>query len=39
MSAAKLLERMKALEAKHGARFEPAPLLVEKGQRDGRFHG
>jgi len=33
-----LLERMEALRARHGARFEPAPLLVEKGKTGGRFH-
>jgi 3-hydroxyacyl-CoA dehydrogenase/enoyl-CoA hydratase/3-hydroxybutyryl-CoA epimerase len=35
----KLLERMEALRARHGARFEPAPLLVEKAKTDARFHG
>jgi 3-hydroxyacyl-CoA dehydrogenase/enoyl-CoA hydratase/3-hydroxybutyryl-CoA epimerase len=34
-----LLDRMKALHARHGARFEPAPLLVEKGRAGERFHG
>ena len=34
-----LLERMEALAARHGARFEPAPLLVEKGRAGVRFHG
>ncbi|HET7827235.1 MAG TPA: fatty acid oxidation complex subunit alpha FadJ [Anaeromyxobacter sp.] len=34
-----LLERMEALAARHGARFEPAPLLVEKGRAGARFHG
>jgi len=33
-----LLEKVEALRARHGERFEPAPLLVELG-RDGRsFH-
>jgi hypothetical protein len=30
---------MEALRARHGARFEPAPLLVEKAKTDARFHG
>jgi 3-hydroxyacyl-CoA dehydrogenase / enoyl-CoA hydratase / 3-hydroxybutyryl-CoA epimerase len=34
----RLLERMEALRARHGARFEPAPLLVEKGRTGERFH-
>jgi len=38
MGSRVLLERMKKLEAQHGPRFAPAPLLVEKGQRGGRFH-
>jgi len=33
-----LLEKMEALSARHGPRFEPAPLLVEKGRAGGRFH-
>lgn len=38
VGARALLEKMEALHASHGARFEPAPLLVEKGRADGRFH-
>jgi 3-hydroxyacyl-CoA dehydrogenase/enoyl-CoA hydratase/3-hydroxybutyryl-CoA epimerase len=38
LGSAKLLERMEALRAKHGARFEPAPLLVEKGKAGSSFH-
>jgi 3-hydroxyacyl-CoA dehydrogenase/enoyl-CoA hydratase/3-hydroxybutyryl-CoA epimerase len=34
----KLLERMDALRDRHGARFEPAPLLVEKGRAGQSFH-
>ncbi|MBI5069337.1 MAG: fatty acid oxidation complex subunit alpha FadJ [Deltaproteobacteria bacterium] len=34
-----LLEAMRRLEAQHGARFAPAPLLVEKGQAGSNFHG
>jgi 3-hydroxyacyl-CoA dehydrogenase/enoyl-CoA hydratase/3-hydroxybutyryl-CoA epimerase len=33
-----LLERMERLQGKHGARFAPAPLLVEKGRRNAPFH-
>ena len=38
IGARKLLERMSALRDRLGARFEPAPLLVEKAKVDGRFH-
>jgi 3-hydroxyacyl-CoA dehydrogenase / enoyl-CoA hydratase / 3-hydroxybutyryl-CoA epimerase len=38
MGTRRLLERMEALRARHGARFEPAPLLVEKGRAGERFH-
>ncbi|MFO0582588.1 MAG: fatty acid oxidation complex subunit alpha FadJ [Anaeromyxobacter sp.] len=34
-----LLERMEKLRAKHGERFAPAPLLVEKGRAAKPFHG
>jgi 3-hydroxyacyl-CoA dehydrogenase/enoyl-CoA hydratase/3-hydroxybutyryl-CoA epimerase len=34
-----LLARMEALREKHGERFEPAPLLVEKGRSGAPFHG
>jgi 3-hydroxyacyl-CoA dehydrogenase/enoyl-CoA hydratase/3-hydroxybutyryl-CoA epimerase len=33
-----LLARMEALREKHGDRFEPAPLLVEKGRAGAPFH-
>ncbi len=33
-----LLEAMRRLEAQHGPRFAPAPLLVEKGQAGSNFH-
>jgi 3-hydroxyacyl-CoA dehydrogenase / enoyl-CoA hydratase / 3-hydroxybutyryl-CoA epimerase len=38
MGTKKLLERMQALRERHGARFEPAPLLAEKGRAGDRFH-
>jgi 3-hydroxyacyl-CoA dehydrogenase/enoyl-CoA hydratase/3-hydroxybutyryl-CoA epimerase len=38
LGAGKLLARMEELEAQHGPRFAPAPLLVEKGKAGGRFH-
>ena len=34
-----LLEKVEALRAKHGERFEAAPLLVEHGRADRPFHG
>lgn len=34
-----LLEKLQALHARHGVRFEPAPLLVEKGKAGEPFHG
>jgi 3-hydroxyacyl-CoA dehydrogenase/enoyl-CoA hydratase/3-hydroxybutyryl-CoA epimerase len=34
-----LLARMEALQGKHGERFEPAPLLVERGRAGAPFHG
>ncbi len=33
-----LLEKLEALHARHGVRFEPAPLLVQKGRAGERFH-
>jgi 3-hydroxyacyl-CoA dehydrogenase/enoyl-CoA hydratase/3-hydroxybutyryl-CoA epimerase len=30
---------MEALRARHGDRFEPAPLLVERGRAGLSFHG
>jgi 3-hydroxyacyl-CoA dehydrogenase/enoyl-CoA hydratase/3-hydroxybutyryl-CoA epimerase len=33
-----LLDRMEALRARHGERFEPAPLLVERGGANRPFH-
>jgi 3-hydroxyacyl-CoA dehydrogenase/enoyl-CoA hydratase/3-hydroxybutyryl-CoA epimerase len=34
---AAVLERLRALEAEHGPRFAPAPLLVQKAEGSGRF--
>jgi 3-hydroxyacyl-CoA dehydrogenase/enoyl-CoA hydratase/3-hydroxybutyryl-CoA epimerase len=34
-----LLEKVEGLRAKHGERFEPAPLLVEHGRANRPFHG
>jgi 3-hydroxyacyl-CoA dehydrogenase/enoyl-CoA hydratase/3-hydroxybutyryl-CoA epimerase len=34
-----LLEKVEGLRARHGARFEPAPLLVEHGRSNRPFHG
>jgi 3-hydroxyacyl-CoA dehydrogenase/enoyl-CoA hydratase/3-hydroxybutyryl-CoA epimerase len=34
-----LLERMERHAAQHGARFAPAPLLLEKGRAGAPFHG
>ena len=34
-----ILERMKKLEGRFGARFRPAPLLVERGGANRPFHG
>jgi 3-hydroxyacyl-CoA dehydrogenase/enoyl-CoA hydratase/3-hydroxybutyryl-CoA epimerase len=34
-----LLEKVEALRARHGERFEPAPLLVEHARTDRPFHG
>ncbi len=34
-----LLEKVEALRARHGERFEPAPLLVEHGRAGRPFHG
>ncbi|HET6922060.1 MAG TPA: fatty acid oxidation complex subunit alpha FadJ [Anaeromyxobacteraceae bacterium] len=34
-----LLEKVQRLEGRFGARFEPAPLLVEHGQANRPFHG
>ncbi|MGB8933342.1 MAG: fatty acid oxidation complex subunit alpha FadJ [Anaeromyxobacteraceae bacterium] len=39
LGAAKLLEKLEALRAKHGERFEPAPLLIEMARAGRRFHG
>lgn len=35
---ARVVERLRALEAVHGHRFAPAPLLVRKAEADERFH-
>lgn len=39
LGAAKLLEKLEALRAKHGERFEPAPLLIEMARAGRHFHG
>ena len=39
MGAKALLEKIQRLEGRFGARFEPAPLLVEHGQANRPFHG
>ncbi len=39
MGTRTLLDRMRALRERHGERFEPAPLLVERGQSGEPFHG
>jgi 3-hydroxyacyl-CoA dehydrogenase / enoyl-CoA hydratase / 3-hydroxybutyryl-CoA epimerase len=36
--AARVVDRLRALQAAHGARFEPAPLLLEKAEKGERFH-
>src|SRR5512138_3188807 len=38
MGTRTFLERMEALRDKHGDRFEPAPLLVERGRAGAPFH-
>jgi 3-hydroxyacyl-CoA dehydrogenase/enoyl-CoA hydratase/3-hydroxybutyryl-CoA epimerase len=38
LGARALLAKVEALSARHGERFEPAPLLVELGRADRRFH-
>jgi 3-hydroxyacyl-CoA dehydrogenase/enoyl-CoA hydratase/3-hydroxybutyryl-CoA epimerase len=38
MGTKAFLERMEALREKHGDRFEPAPLLVERGRAGAPFH-
>jgi len=35
----RMLEKIEALQARFGARFEPAPLLVEHARADRPFHG
>jgi 3-hydroxyacyl-CoA dehydrogenase / enoyl-CoA hydratase / 3-hydroxybutyryl-CoA epimerase len=35
---AAIVERLRTLEAAHGSRFSPAPLLVEKAERGEFFH-
>jgi 3-hydroxyacyl-CoA dehydrogenase/enoyl-CoA hydratase/3-hydroxybutyryl-CoA epimerase len=39
MGTKALLEKVQRLEGRFGARFEPAPLLVEHGQVNRPFHG
>lgn len=36
--AEKVLSKLRAYEQRFGARFEPAPLLVELAERGGKFH-
>ncbi|HUE97268.1 MAG TPA: 3-hydroxyacyl-CoA dehydrogenase NAD-binding domain-containing protein, partial [Longimicrobiaceae bacterium] len=36
--ANEVVERLARLQAVHGERFAPAPLLVEKAHKSGRFH-
>jgi hypothetical protein len=36
---ARILERMRRLEQRFGARFAPAPLIVERGSAGRPFHG
>ncbi len=38
VGAAALLSRLRALADRYGARFEPAPLLAERGPTGRRFH-
>jgi 3-hydroxyacyl-CoA dehydrogenase / enoyl-CoA hydratase / 3-hydroxybutyryl-CoA epimerase len=38
VGTAKLLEKLRALQARHGDRFAPAPLLVERGATNAPFH-
>ncbi|HYD53979.1 MAG TPA: 3-hydroxyacyl-CoA dehydrogenase NAD-binding domain-containing protein, partial [Gemmatimonadaceae bacterium] len=38
IGAAALVERLRRLQQKHGARFEPAPLLLELAAGGRRFH-
>jgi 3-hydroxyacyl-CoA dehydrogenase/enoyl-CoA hydratase/3-hydroxybutyryl-CoA epimerase len=38
LGADALLQRLEHLQDKHGARFTPAPLLVELARKNGRFH-
>ncbi len=38
LGADALLQRLEHLQDKHGARFTPAPLLVELAHKNGRFH-
>jgi 3-hydroxyacyl-CoA dehydrogenase/enoyl-CoA hydratase/3-hydroxybutyryl-CoA epimerase len=39
MGTRALLDKVEALRARHGERFEPAPLLVEYGRAGRAFHG
>jgi 3-hydroxyacyl-CoA dehydrogenase/enoyl-CoA hydratase/3-hydroxybutyryl-CoA epimerase len=39
MGTRALLDKVEALREKHGDRFEPAPLLAEKGRAGKPFHG
>jgi 3-hydroxyacyl-CoA dehydrogenase/enoyl-CoA hydratase/3-hydroxybutyryl-CoA epimerase len=39
MGAKAAVDALSRLRDRHGARFEPAPLLVEQARTGGRFHG
>jgi 3-hydroxyacyl-CoA dehydrogenase/enoyl-CoA hydratase/3-hydroxybutyryl-CoA epimerase len=39
LGAPEVLKRTRSLEQRFGARFEPAPLLVEMARKGGRFYG
>ncbi len=38
VGAKALLDKLRGLESRHGARFTPAPLLVDKAEHNQRFH-
>ena len=39
LGAPEVLRRMRSLEQRHGARFEPAPILVDMARTGKRFYG
>ena len=39
LGAPEILRRTRSLEQRFGARFEPAPLLVEMARKGKRFYG